>query len=124
FLLPITVLGFGMAVTVAPLTTMMVNSVPRQQTGVASGINNAVASIASLLAIAIFGAIALSSFNRALDRHLESPALSAYARQAIERAHGKFVMEDEPSVASSPGEDRSIVEAILKESLADAITAR
>jgi EmrB/QacA subfamily drug resistance transporter len=119
FFLPITVVGLGMAVTVAPLTTAVINAVPRHQTGVASGINNAVASVASLLAIAIFGAIALSGFNRGLDRHLESPTLSSHVREAIERAHGKFVIE--PSLMSSLGEDRPTVEAIVKESLADAI---
>src|SRR5581483_6422537 len=51
FLVPLTVLGFGMAITVAPLTTLVVNSVPESKTGIASGINNAVASVASLLAI-------------------------------------------------------------------------
>ena len=119
FLLPIAVVGLGMAVTVAPLTTAVINAVPQHQTGVASGINNAVASVASLLAIAVFGAIALSGFNRALDRHLESPTLSSHVRQTIERAHGKFVIE--PSLTSGLGEDRPIVEAIVKQSLADAI---
>jgi hypothetical protein len=41
------------------------------------------------------------------------------ARQTIERAHGKFVME--PSLTSGLGEDRPMVEAIVKQSLADAI---
>jgi hypothetical protein len=49
FLAPIAIIGLGMAVTVAPLTTTVINAVPEHQTGVASGINNAVASVATLL---------------------------------------------------------------------------
>jgi EmrB/QacA subfamily drug resistance transporter len=119
FLLPIAVLGLGMAITVAPLTATVINAVPTHQTGVASGINNAVASVASLLAVAIFGAVALGAFNRALDRRLETETLAPTVRQSIVDAHGKFVVE--PSLASLQGEDRRVAEAILKDSLSDGI---
>jgi hypothetical protein len=64
-----------MAVTVAPLTTAIINAVAARQTGVAAGINNAVASLANLLAVAIVGAIALAAYNRALDHRLIDGAL-------------------------------------------------
>ena len=92
FLLPISVVGLGMAVHVVPLTTAVIKSVPEHHTGVASGVNNAVASLANLLAIAIFGAVALSSFNRALDHHLQVPTLSSGVRHAIDQSHGNFVV--------------------------------
>ena len=119
FLLPLAIVGLGMAATVTPLTTTVINVVPRHQTGVASGINNSVASVATLLAIAIFGAVGLSGFNRALDQHLATLTLSSSARQAIESAHGSFVMD--ASLTTSLGAERPIVEAIVKASLADGI---
>ena len=119
FLLPTAIVGLGMAITVAPLTTTVINAVPAHQTGVASGINNSVASVATLLAIAIFGAVGLSSFNRALDQHLATPSLSSSARKAIESTRGRFVIDS--SLTTALGADRSAVEAIVKTSLAEGI---
>lgn len=62
--------GLGMAVTVAPLTTAVMNAVPEAQAGLASGINNAVARVAGLVAIALFGAILVAGFGEALERRL------------------------------------------------------
>jgi EmrB/QacA subfamily drug resistance transporter len=119
FSLPITIIGLGMAVAVAPLTTAVINAVPAHRTGFASGINNAVASVATLLAVAIFAAVALSSFNRTLDHQLQRPALSTPVRQAIEQAHGKFVIER--SEASERTEERMAAEAMIREALAAGI---
>ena len=115
--LPLIALGIGMAITVAPLTTTVINAVPERQTGVASGINNAVASLASLLAVAIFGAIALGAHNAGLDRRLSVQAMSTDARQAVSDAHGKFVIE----VSRLRGEDRETATVIVRQSLRKSI---
>jgi EmrB/QacA subfamily drug resistance transporter len=66
----IVVLGFGMAVTVAPLTTVVMSSVDQDHAGSASGINNAVARIASVLAIAVFGVVMVKAFDLRLTHEL------------------------------------------------------
>jgi len=119
FLIPIVVLGFGMVISVAPLTTTVINSVPTHQSGVASGINNAVASVANLLAVAILGAVALAILDHALVGQLQASDLSAVVKQALESARGTFVIE--PSLSGIQGKDREIAETIIRMALAEGI---
>ena len=116
FVPPMTVLGLGMAVTVAPLTTSVINAVPAHQAGVASGINNAVASVASLLAVAVLGAVALGSYNQALERRAIAQP-SAVVREAVLAARGNFAAEP----TALQGNDREAATAAVKDSLAGAI---
>jgi predicted MFS family arabinose efflux permease len=77
------VLGFGMAVTIAPLTTDVMNSVDQDRVGTASGINNAVARVAGVLAVAVFGIVMVYGFRARFDRTLASFSLSPEILQAI-----------------------------------------
>jgi EmrB/QacA subfamily drug resistance transporter len=78
------VLGLGMALSVAPLTTTVMNSVKTHQSGVASGINNAISRLANLLGIAVLGIIMTLTFNLALDQQLAPLELAGETRQVID----------------------------------------
>ncbi len=71
------ILGLGMAITIAPLTTVVMNSVDEEHVGAASGINNAVARVAGVLAIAVLGIVMVQTFVSHLDRDLQQQALPA-----------------------------------------------
>jgi MFS family permease len=119
FLVAITILGLGMVISVAPLTTAVIDAVPAHQTGIASGINNAVASVANLLAVAAFGAVAILILNRLLDGQLQSQILSAGVKHAIAAARGQLVIE--PALTNLQGDDRATAALILRRSLAESI---
>jgi MFS family permease len=78
------VLGLGLAVSVAPLTTVVMSAVPQDRAGTASGINNAVARIAGLLAIAVLGVAMVTAFSFDLNRSLENLAVPAPALHELQ----------------------------------------
>jgi EmrB/QacA subfamily drug resistance transporter len=93
----IVLLGLGMATSVAPLTTVVMTSVGADRAGVASGVNNAVARVAGLLAIAVFGLVMLNAFNSALDRRLDGLGLSQEARRQLDHDRAKLAALEPPA---------------------------
>ncbi|MFS8086200.1 MAG: MFS transporter, partial [Acidobacteriota bacterium] len=80
----VVVLGIGMAVSVAPLTTTVMNSVKENRAGIASGVNNAVSRTAGLLSVAILGLIMFHTFNSCLDGRLNAIAIPSNLRHALD----------------------------------------
>lgn len=95
------VLGIGMAISVAPLTTTVMNSVAQTRAGVASGINNAIARAAGLLAIAIFGAAMMHTFQHHLAPRVAALRLPPTASQAIEDQRIRLAGAEIPSDLSA-----------------------
>ena len=110
----IVVLGLGMAVSVAPLTTTVMNSVPENRVGVASGINNAISRTAGLLAIAVFGIVMLQSFDRRLDQRLSEIELTSSARDALATQRNKLAGAELPKELHP--DTRAIVRRAIEES--------
>ena len=80
----IVVLGFGMAATIAPLTTVVMNSVKQDRVGSASGINNAVARVAGVLSIAVLGMVMVGAFRSHLNPQLTKFSLPADSLREIQ----------------------------------------
>jgi hypothetical protein len=86
----IVILGFGMTVTVAPLTTVVMNSIDQDRVGTASGINNAVARVAGVLAIAILGIVMVQAFSIRLNHELNHSSLNPLALQEIRAGENRL----------------------------------
>jgi EmrB/QacA subfamily drug resistance transporter len=107
----IVMLGLGMAITVAPLTTTVMGSVSEEQAGLASGINNAVSRTAGLLAIAVFGVVILIAFSRELGTRLNAVGVDEQVRSSIYEQRVKLAGVEVPETLSSPHREQ-IKEAI------------
>ena len=113
FLPGIIVLGLGLATSVAPLTTTVMNSVAVSHAGIASGINNAASRTAGLLAIAAMSGPLVHVFGTEMDRRLAA----AHVRPAIAvevRAHASQLANLAPPSAATPEESAAIRDAVAE----------
>jgi hypothetical protein len=72
---PIVLFGIGLAITVAPLTSAILGDVPKDKAGIASAVNNAVARIAGLVAVAAVGAIVAAQFSNVVDQKMKTAGI-------------------------------------------------
>jgi len=122
FLPAVVVLGLGMAIVVAPLTTTAMTAVEAEHAGVASGVNNAVARVAGLIAIAVFGIMLVRSFDARASAALDRLQLPAPTRTAIDQELPKLAGAD-IDTATVDAAQRVAARAAIDESFVAAFSA-
>ncbi|MDX6630428.1 MAG: hypothetical protein QOH00_2674 [Gaiellales bacterium] len=95
------IFSIGLAATVAPLTATVLADADESNAGIASGINNAIARVAGLLAVAALGAVVSAQFSSALDDRLAGQTLSAPARAAVGQARKETLARVDPATAGA-----------------------
>src|SRR5437763_2200772 len=93
------VFSLGLSCTVAPLTATVLADAEESNAGIASGVNNAIARVAGLIAIAAVGAVISSSFSSGLNQRLAGIRLSRQAQAALTQARGQTLARVTPTRA-------------------------
>lgn len=97
----VVIFGIGLSLTVAPLTSAILGDVEKTQSGIASAINNAVARVAGLIAIAAVGALVASQFSSHLQKGLESQKNNPTVQAAIDESKTKTFSIAPPASVSA-----------------------
>ena len=93
----ILVLGFGMALSVAPLTTVVLDSVPEENGGIASGLNNAVSETGSLFAFSVVGVVGFAWYARTFERAIATLPLADAVRLGLRAQRTRLLDLDVPA---------------------------
>jgi EmrB/QacA subfamily drug resistance transporter len=105
------VFSLGLSMTVAPLTMTVLADADEHNAGIASGINNAVARVAGLLAIAALGAVVAATFASSLDGALAGRTLSPAGQRAVADAHDRALARAD-TTGLAAGEARAVARAV------------
>ena len=95
------IFSLGLALTVAPLTATVLADAEESNAGIASGVNNAIARVAGLLAVAAIGAVVSAQFGSALDERLDGRTLSPAEVAAVESARDETLARVDPAQAGT-----------------------
>ena len=105
------VFGVGLSMTVAPLTATVLADADERNAGIASGVNNAIARVASLIAIAAVGAIVTASYGASLRDDLgpvaSRPAVNAAIKDAEKQPLAQVQVPNAPPRVRARIEDAS-----------------
>lgn len=107
----IVVMGVGMGITVAPLTTAVMSAVPYERTGTASGVNNTIARTAGVVAIAVMGSLGLITFENSLKDRVKYIGLNEAAQQELQQEIPQLA-EAKPPEEATPQQKEEVKEAV------------
>jgi EmrB/QacA subfamily drug resistance transporter len=113
----VVVLGLGLGITVAPLTTAVMNAAPADLVGAASGINNAASRVAGLLAVAALGIVIVPIFERSLHRNLDDASIAPSVIGVLETQRDRLGGIDVPPTLDA--RERSVVEQAIAGAFVD-----
>lgn len=105
------VIGLGMGLSVAPLTTAVMDAAPTEHAGTASGVNNAVSRVANVLSVAILGVVMVAIFGARLQQGLASLELPPAAQQTIQAQRNDLANLRPP--ASLDSQQRAAVNQVV-----------
>ena len=86
------IFALGLSATVAPLTATVLADADESNAGIASGVNNAIARVAGLLAVAALGAVVAGQFGATIDQRLagQQPLARGRARSSTRPSSARW----------------------------------